>query len=137
MNASSGRPAIFRPDEIEAHERGGGARTIPLVNRASGTTSFINGITVFEPGAAIPLHRHNCEESVMLLEGNAFVEIDGERHALKPQDTTFIPAGLPHRFVNASGTEPMKIFWIYASVDATRTIVATGDTRTIDAEHGR
>jgi len=137
MNASSRRPAIFRPDEIEAHERGGGARTIPLVNRASGTTSFINGITVFEPGAAIPLHRHNCEESVMLLEGSAFVEIDGERHPLKPQDTTFIPAGLPHRFVNASSTEPMKILWIYASVDATRTIVATGDTRTIDAEQGR
>jgi putative monooxygenase len=137
MNASALRPAIFRPDDIEAHERGGGARTIPLVNRASGTTSFINGITVFEPGAAIPLHRHNCEESVMLLEGSAFVEIGGERHALKPQDTTFIPAGLPHRFVNASDTEPMKIFWIYASVDATRTIVATGDTRTIDAEHGR
>ena len=135
MNASS-RPAIFRPDEIEAHERGGGARTIPLVSRASGTTSFINGITVFEPGAAIPLHRHNCEESVMLLEGNA-LEIDGERHRLKPQDTTFIPANLPHRFINASGTEPMKILWIYASVDATRTIVETGDTRTIDAEHGR
>ena len=122
MNASS-RPAIFRPDEIAAHERGGGARTVPLVNRASGTTSFINGITVFEPGAAIPLHRHNCEESVMLLEGNAFVEIDGERHSLKPQDTTFIPANLPNRFVNASSTEPMKILWIYASVDATRTIV--------------
>jgi hypothetical protein len=28
----------------------------------------------------------------------------------------------------------MRIFWIYASVDATRTIVATGDTRSIDSE---
>ena len=136
MNTQTARPGIFRPDEIKAHERGGGARTIPLVNRASGTTSFINGITIFEPGAAIPLHRHNCEESVMLLEGNAIAEIDGERHALKPQDTTFIPAGLPHRFINASSSEPMKILWIYASVNANRTIVETGDTRSIDAEHG-
>lgn len=128
---------VFRPDEIAAFERGGGARTIPLVNRASGTTSFINGITIFEPGAAIPVHSHNCEESVMLLEGSAIVEIDGTRHPIKPQDTTFIPANLPHRFINASDTEPMKILWIYATVDATRTIVATGDTRTIDAEHGR
>lgn len=134
MNASTSPPAIFRPDEIKAHERGGGARTIPLVNRASGTTSFINGITIFEPGAAIPLHKHNCEESVMLLEGNAIVEVDGDRHVLKAHDTTFIPAGLPHRFVNASATERMKILWIYASVDATRTIVETGDTRSIDAE---
>jgi putative monooxygenase len=136
MNMQTVRSGIFRPDEIKAHERGGGARTIPLVNRASGTTSFINGITIFEPGAAIPLHKHNCEESVMLLEGKAIAEIDGERHVLKPQDTTFIPAGLPHRFINASSSEPMKILWIYATVDATRTIVETGDTRTIDTEQG-
>jgi putative monooxygenase len=136
MNMQTVRPGIFRPDEIKAHERGGGARTIPLVNRASGTTSFINGITIFEPGAAIPLHKHNCEESVMLLEGKAIAEIDGERHVLKPQDTTFIPAGLPHRFINASSSEPMKVLWIYATVDATRTIVETGDTRTIDTEQG-
>src|SRR5688572_25009682 len=84
MNMQTVRPGIFRPDEIKAHERGGGARTIPLVNRASGTTSFINGITIFEPGAAIPLHKHNCEESVMLLEGKAIAEIDGERHVLEP-----------------------------------------------------
>ena len=72
----------------------------------------------------------------MLLEGKAIAEIDGERHVLKPQDTTFIPAGLPHRFINASSSEPMKILWIYATVDATRTIVETGDTRTIDTEQG-
>ena len=71
----------------------------------------------------------------MLLEGNAIAEVDGERHVLKPQDTTFIPANLPHRFINASETASMKILWIYASVDANRTIVATGDTRSIDDEH--
>ena len=130
------KASIFRPDRIPAHARGDGARTIPLVNRASGTTGFINGITIFEPGAAIPLHKHNCEESVMLLEGKAIAEIDGERHDLEPRDTTFIPANLPHRFINASKTEPMKVLWIYASVDATRTLIETGDTRSIDAEHG-
>lgn len=129
------QPQIYRPDEISPRERGGGARTIPLVARASGTTSFINGITEFQPGAAIPLHHHNCEESVVLLEGNAIAEVDGEKHMLKPLDTTYIPANLPHRFINASDTEPMKILWIYASVDATRTIVETGDTRSIDDEH--
>jgi len=77
-----------------------------------------------------------CEESVMLLEGNATAEIDGERFELKPQDTTFIPANLPHRFINASQTERMKILRIDASVGATRTLIATGDTRPIDAEHG-
>jgi len=29
----------------------------------------------------------------------------------------------------------MRILWIYASVDATRTIVETGATTRVDAEH--
>jgi quercetin dioxygenase-like cupin family protein len=126
--------AILRPAEIKAHERGGGARTIPLVTSGTGSQSLLNGITEFGPGASIPLHTHNCEESVMVLEGQAVVEIDGVRHLMGPNDTTWVPAGLPHRFINASNEAKMRIFWTYASVDATRTLVATGDTRSIDSE---
>lgn len=135
MTTSSPMPAILRPDEIPARERGGGAKTIPLVTRKVGATGFINGITIFEPNAAIPMHSHNCEESVMLLEGDAFAEIDGVQYELKAGDMSYIPANLPHRFVNRSSTASMKILWIYGSVDATRTIIATGDTRSIDDEH--
>lgn len=130
-------PVILRPSERPTNERGGGARTTPLVTRACGSTSLINGITAFEPGAAIGMHFHNCEESVMVLEGDAIAEIDGVQHRLSAGDTTWIPSNLPHRFINASDSVPMRIFWTYASIDATRTMVATGDTRTIDAEHGR
>jgi quercetin dioxygenase-like cupin family protein len=129
--------AVLRPSEIKAAERGGGARTIPLVSKRVGSTSLLNGITSFEPGAAIPLHKHNCEESVMILEGNAIAEIDGVEHALGPLDTTWLPADVPHRFRNASDSEPMRIFWTYASVEATRTLIATGETRPISAEHAK
>jgi putative monooxygenase len=128
-------PAILKPEEIRWNDRGGGARTLPLVTRACGSTSLINGITAFDPGAAIGLHKHNCEESVMVLEGHAIAEIDGVAHHLKPYGTTWIPAGVVHRFINASNCEPMRIFWIYASIDATRTMIDTGETRPIDAEH--
>jgi putative monooxygenase len=39
-----------------------------------------------------------------------------------------------HFFRNTSATEPMSIFWTYASIDANRTIVATGVTTRIDQE---
>ena len=68
----------------------------------------------------------------MLFEGNAIVEIDGARYAIEAQDTTYIPANLPHRFINALDAEPLNILWIYANVDATRTIVASGDRRIIE-----
>ncbi len=134
MNETPKKAAILRPSEIKPHERGGGARTIPLVTSATGSRSLLNGITEFGPGAAIPLHTHNCEESVMVLEGEARVEIDGVEHRMGAGDTTWVPAGVPHRFVNASDSERMRIFWTYASMEATRTIVATGDTRSIDSE---
>jgi len=128
-------PAILRPHELKTTDRGGGARTTPLVTRRCGSTSLINGITAFDPGAAIGLHFHNCEESVMVIEGEAIAEINGVRHYLNTNDTTWIPANVPHRFINASD-KPMRIFWTYAAIDATRTLVASGETRTIDAEHG-
>jgi quercetin dioxygenase-like cupin family protein len=129
------KPAVLRPAEIPPRQRGGGAKTIPLVTRRTGSTSFINGITIFEPGAAIPLHKHNCEESVLLLEGNAIAEIDGVEYPIKAGDVSFIPAEIPHRFRNVSQTEGMRIMWTYASIDATRTLIATGETRSIDDEH--
>jgi quercetin dioxygenase-like cupin family protein len=127
--------AILRPAELTPRNRGGGARTTPLVTRGCGSTSLINGITAFEPGAAIGLHKHNCEESVMVLDGHAIAEVDGVQYRLDPNDTTWIPSDVPHRFINASDTEPMRIFWTYASINATRTMIETGETRTIDAEH--
>jgi len=127
---------ILRPSECIQRERGGGARTIPLVNALVGSEKTLSGITEFDPGAAIALHYHNCEETVMLLSGEGIAEIDGEEFAVRPLDTSWIPAGVPHRFRNVSQTEKMRIYWTYSSVDADRTIVATGVTTRIDVEHG-
>ncbi|ARP79817.1 cupin [Bordetella genomosp. 8] len=134
-NNGTAKPAIYRPSDLTAYERGGGARTIPLVTAGDGATAFINGITEFAPGTKIPFHSHNCEESVMLLEGDAILDINGEEHRLQPMDTTWIPPNVSHRFRNMSDTQPMKILWIYASVDATRTLTETGATNPVALEH--
>ena len=70
-------PSVLRPAELPASSRGGGASTIPLVARARGAQVFLNGQTLFEGGAGIPLHVHNCPESVVILEGTATVESTG------------------------------------------------------------
>ncbi|WIX82594.1 cupin domain-containing protein [Amycolatopsis carbonis] len=138
MSESKPFPSVvLRPAELSAADRGGGARTIPLVSKALGAEVFLNGQTLFDGGAGIPLHTHNCPESVVILEGEAIVEIDGAEHHLSTWDTTYVDAGVPHRFRNASATAPMRILWTYASVEATRTIVATGTTTRVDAEHRR
>jgi len=135
MSASTRQVArILRPDELPSNDRGGGARTIPLVTAARGATTYLNGITEFAPGAAIAHHSHNVAESVMVIEGEAVVDIDGRETHLRTFDTTFVPANVPHHFGNASEREPMRIFWTYGSLDSTRTIISTGEHGRIDDE---
>ena len=135
MIKASSNSVILKPEDIKSHDRGGGARTTPLVTKGLGATAFITGYTEFVAGAEIPFHFHNAEESVVLVEGEAIFDIGEESIPVKRGDATFIPANVPHRFRNASKTAPMKILWIYGSMDATRTLVATGETRPITAEH--
>ncbi|MCZ6679928.1 MAG: cupin domain-containing protein [Candidatus Poribacteria bacterium] len=118
---------IIRYDEVTVIDHGTGVTAIPLAGKGLGSTTLTNGVTGFEPGAAIALHYHNCDESVTILEGEACCEVDGEVFEMKALDTAFVPAGVPHRFWNASD-QPMKILWTYASVNITRTFVDTGET---------
>lgn len=134
-DASEPNAVVLRPSALPAHERGGGTRTTALVSPAIGARGFINGITSFEPGAAVAFHSHNCEESVTLIEGEALLEMQGRQVRLQPLDTTWIPPNVSHRFRNPSDTRPMKILWTYARVDATRTLTETGRTGFVADEH--
>jgi putative monooxygenase len=135
--AMSVTAAVLRLSEQPMIDRGGGARTIPLVNPSVGSRQLLNGITILGPGSAIPEHYHNCEESVIVIEGEATAVIDGAEHRLGPGDTSWIPAGVPHFFRNASAGTALRIHWTYASIDATRTLVATGESRPVAAEHAK
>lgn len=70
----------------------------------------------------------------MVTHGTAIVDIDGARTELHAGDVTFVPANIPHHFENASDTEPMRIFWTYGSLDATRTLVESGEYGRVDGE---
>jgi len=118
---------ILRIDSLPVVDRGNGIQTIPLVTKEIGAKSITTGLTRFPAGAKVPLHSHNCDEQVTILEGEAEAEVDGYRHRLKPFDTTLVPADKPHRFVNV-GTSHLTIMWIYTSGDVTRTFTETRET---------
>jgi len=129
------KSAILREADLPKISRSGGASTTQMVTPRCGANSFLNGFTDIPPGASIPLHYHNCEESVLIVNGTATVEVDGEYFTAWAGDVTWLPENLPHRFINRSETEPLRIFWTYAAVDASRTLVESGETGPILAEH--
>lgn len=103
--------AVLPLGDLPTYERGGGARTTPLFQRAVGTTRFITGYTDFDTGTRIPLRSHDCEESVVLIAGDAMLDIDGQEYRPRPLDCTYIPPNVPHRFRNLSTSRSMRTPW--------------------------
>ena len=121
-------PQILHPSEIELFDRGTGVKTIPLIGKWSTQGNKVTtGITIFGPGTQIPLHTHNVEETVMVLEGEATAVVGDDRYDLVAEDITWVPSGVPHCFINR-GSGIMRIYWVYGGRDVTRTITATGET---------
>jgi quercetin dioxygenase-like cupin family protein len=54
------------------------------------------------PGGGPPPHRHDFEESFILLEGEIEATFRGARSVVRAGETVHIPANAPHRFHNAS-----------------------------------
>ena len=122
------RYAILKLSTLAAFQRGDGVVTTLLVGseRLPGA-GFTSGLTSFPPGRGAPLHSHNCGEQVIVLEGDAEVEVRGTVTRLGQYDSAYIPAEIPHRYRNA-GSAPLLILWIYGAENVTRTFTATGVT---------
>ncbi|MFC6160052.1 aldehyde dehydrogenase family protein [Kribbella jiaozuonensis] len=119
---------VIRPDDVEVFDRGSGVRTVPYVGAwNSASNKITTGTTIFAVGTEIPMHSHNVEESVLVFSGQATAVIDGERVDLEAGDATWVPAGVPHQFINRGAGE-LTIYWVYGGREVTRTMTATGVT---------
>jgi mannose-6-phosphate isomerase-like protein (cupin superfamily) len=53
--------------------------------------------------------------------------LNGREFTVCAYDTTQVPVGEPHRFINM-GEGTMRILWVYGAVHVTRTFPDTGET---------
>lgn len=63
---------------------------------------------VLEAGAATPVHRHACEEAIVILEGSGTLMIEGVSTTFGPNSTLIIPADSVHQITN-SGDRKMVV----------------------------
>ena len=60
------------------------------------------------PGSGTPVHRHACEEAIIVLSGSGRITIEGEETDFGPDSTLQIPHNAIHQIMN-TGTEDMCI----------------------------
>ena len=120
---------IVKASDLPVDRSDPGVDALRLVNSARGAKTMTAGVATFEPGARIIWHTHPCEETVIILEGEATGHVNDQKFHLDRYDTTIMPPGVAHCFSNDSD-EPMTIAYFYPMGDAVRTPVKKkGDTR--------
>jgi len=87
-----------------------------------GAQGLCGGYGVFEPGARLPCHRHEFDESITIVEGTATCVVEGRRHELSGNATALVPEGRCHYFINLT-LEPMAMIWVYAGDRPDRIVV--------------
>lgn len=65
------------------------------------------------PGGGPPPHRHDFEETFILVEGELQATFRGEKRIARAGETIHIPANAPHQFHNAS-SKPVRMLCICA-----------------------
>lgn len=91
-----------------------GVVTTPIVTALQGATS----ICVFEqmvlPGAGAPLHWHETEEVLMLIEGEAEVSVGDQLIVVSAPASILVPPGTTHAFKNV-GPGVLRVRAVLAS----------------------
>jgi mannose-6-phosphate isomerase-like protein (cupin superfamily) len=112
-NGRLGAERICRNDPAAQFELAPFARFQDLFNADLGAQGICGGYGHFEPGARLPCHRHEFDESITIVQGTATCIVEGRRHELSANATALVPQGRCHYFINLT-LEPMAMIWVYA-----------------------
>jgi len=80
----------------------GGALSKPLVNPENAAAKHLDyRISMYQPMAYVKLHSHKVQEQVFhVLEGEALIDLDGDRRVVRKHDVIHLPAGSEHAIQN-------------------------------------
>ncbi|MET7645527.1 cupin domain-containing protein [Streptomyces sp. NPDC005761] len=105
------RPRIVDLSETQPNRRRGGDLRALLTPTAVGATSGFMGLAIVQPGDRIGEHYHPySEEFVYVVNGLLEVDLDGETHAMRPDQGLLIPPHVRHRFRNVGDVEARMVF---------------------------
>ena len=75
-----------------------------LISKKDHAENFAMRMFEIKPGGHTPLHQHDWEHEVFVLEGSGVTRDKTTEHPFAPGDVFFVPAMEWHQFVNTSNT---------------------------------
>lgn len=113
---------IFKNSELETLELPG-LRHQTIGGHKQGVKSMEVWVQTMAPGAATPVHRHECEEVILVLSGSGTCTVGDETFSFGPDSTLVLESDTVHQIVNTSDEE-MKLV---AALGMAPVRVKTGD----------
>jgi quercetin dioxygenase-like cupin family protein len=113
---------LMRYQSAPRYQAGEGTEARDLFAARFGAKGVCGGHARFAPGAEIPCHVHDYDESITIVKGQAICRVAGQQYQLSDLDTACIPRDRPHRFLNL-GDSPMEMIWVYAGDEPARRLV--------------
>jgi len=102
---------VFEPGEGEIlamHPPTAGQITILVDPKNTGETNLCTLIQTLDPGAAVPVHRHQLAEQVLFfISGRGKASLAGEEVEVHPGTIVHVPKGIVHGITN-TGEDPLS-----------------------------
>jgi quercetin dioxygenase-like cupin family protein len=94
---------IIHSNDVELKDAGEGASGLKvrwLITKDIGAENFAMRLFEMNPGGHSPLHSHDWEHEVFVLEGEGVVVAGSEEIEFKAGDAIFVPPNEKHQFKN-------------------------------------
>lgn len=119
--------ALAQPDSDQSLPHigvAGGTYTITVPGEATAGRFSVIDMHIF-PGGGPPPHRHDFEETFLLLSGEMEATFRDQKVTVKAGETLHIPANAPHQFRNIS-VQPLRMICICSPAGQERFFMEVG-----------
>ncbi len=101
-----------RPEE-EVTLAGASKTTVRwLIGRNTGAKTYAMRLFKIAPGGKVPLHSHDEEHEIFVLQGRAKLLGAPEETNAQKDDVVFIPSNVEHGYDNTEGTEDFRFICV-------------------------
>ena len=106
---------VIKPDEMPTYSPEGHRGTVnrTLISKETTGAKHMEVVLGMVSGeGSVDAHSHDVEQAQYMIEGSAYVEIDGKTEEVKAGEIVFFPPGKGHRIIPVHGH--YKCLVIYA-----------------------